>query len=186
MRKSRQRVLFAVMLLLGMITPPILLFAVLALPESALARPNWLVGAVLVGAMVVIPLVFLYFAARAAVRGGIPGIWVLGSWWLMSLLATFSNRGPGQPVNALINAATFGLIQPSGDGAWSMPESVLSFGASRTFSFGLPFYVLFLMAAYSTIKARQARIIRAAAHSRLYAAEDERRESPEPPSGSAE
>ena len=183
MSKSHQRLLFAVMLLLSVITPLILLLSVLALPESVLARPDWLLDAVLGIVVFVIPLVFLYFAARAAVDGGISGVVVLGSYWLTGVLAAFTNGGPGQLVSALINAATFGWIQPSGNGEWPMPGPILSLGAARTFSFGVPLYVLFLMAAYSTIKARRARIVRTAGHSRLYAAWDESGERVEPPSG---
>ena len=174
MSQTNQRVIFAVMLLLGLITPLILLFPLLALQESLGDSPNAAVlGVVLLVVVLLVPFVFLYLAARAAVRGGIPGIVVLGSWWLIGVLAAFSLRGSGQLVDGLIRAVSLGVIVPSADGAWSLQALLVRVGSSRHFSLELPIYVLFLMGAYTGIKRHQLKIARAAEHSRLYSAWDD-------------
>ena len=173
MSKAKQRVLFAAMILLGLGSPLIAILPFVLLPEATPdSLPEAYVIALFLFALLT-PFVFLYFAARAAVRGEIPGVLVLGSWWLVGALAAFTAQGPGQPANSVIKAVTLGVIAPSSDGLWSLPGLVLTLGAARNFSLEMPLYLLFLMAAYTGIKQHQLKAVKAAEHSRLYSAWDE-------------
>lgn len=110
MREYKQRVLFVGMLILGLIAPLIVLLPVPLLPESVQTQLNSPLGIVLVLLALASPLVFLYFAARAAVIGRISGVLVLGSWWLVSVLGALLNWGSGQPANAIAGGPDEGSV----------------------------------------------------------------------------
>ena len=173
MSMTKQRVLFVAMLLLGLVSPLFAINPLLLFPEATLGDSPEALGIAIVVLALLVPFVFLYFAARAAVRGGIPGVVVLGSWWLMGVIVALFAQGSGHPADSLIKAVTLGVITPSSDGAWSLPGFAQALGSSRSFGLELPIYVLFLMGAYTGIKQRQRKIARAAEHLRLYSAWDE-------------
>lgn len=181
MGMNKQRVLFVAMLPLGLVSPLFAIIPLLLFPEATLGDSPEALGIAIVVLALLVPFVFLYFAARAAVRGAIPGVVVLGSWWLMGVIAALLAQRPGHPADSVIKAVSLGVITPSGDGAWSLPGFVQALGSSSSFALELPLYALFLMGAYTGIKQYQLKIARVAEHPRLYSAWDENGERVDAP-----
>lgn len=154
----KRRAMFIALMLLGPLTPVALLAVALLLGDGLKDPLVGVFGVAIVGIGLALPLPFLYYSAKAAAWSELPGggLTVLVTWWAIGLLAAFTNWS-FQLGDALVSAATLGVISPTLDGAYATPPLLVQHGVSKSFAFQLPLYVLWLMGSYTVAQNRRAR-----------------------------